>query len=171
MVKVAYRWIKGSFQGDKILDILPDLEWDVCETNIQRHDLSKHDVEEYAAYDAYFYPKGEVTHVVSEMFNLAWLHHIHVNPHHWQHWVLVEDEGSIKPLEMPDNYILEMVCDWWSFSWKVYIGSVEYEEKSLYEIFKWYDDHKERMMLAPKTKSKVERLLDAIRAALDGAKR
>ncbi len=27
-------------------------------------------------------------------FNTAWLKHIHRNPHHWQHWVLFEDNPS-----------------------------------------------------------------------------
>ena len=33
-------------------------------------------------------------------------------------------------LEMPYDYIIEMICDWWSFSW---------QSGNLYEIFKWYE--------------------------------
>ncbi len=48
----------------------------------------------------------------------AWLHHIHNNEHHWQHWIFPDGyspkgsnvQGGIVP--MPDNYALEMVSDW-----------------------------------------------------------
>ena len=42
---------------------------------------------------------------------------------------------------MPYDYILEMICDWWSFSW---------QSGDLYEIFKWYEDHSKYIKLAPK---------------------
>jgi hypothetical protein len=45
-------------------------------------------------------------------FDLAWLHHQHYGPHHWQYWVLREDSGALKLLEMPDRYRREMLADW-----------------------------------------------------------
>lgn len=83
------------------------------------HDQSKVEQDEYEAYDAYFYG-GNRSYAVVEDFRKAWLLHIHRNPHHWQHWVLINDdpeEGEIC-LEMPYEYIVEMICDWWSFSWQ-----------------------------------------------------
>ncbi len=115
------------------------------------HDSSKNMPEEYAAYDAYFYGNNRSYEVVNE-FNLAWLHHIHVNPHHWQHWVLNNDDpekGEIK-LKMPDNFVIEMICDWWSFSWK---------KGNLYEIFDWYEQRKNYIKLNEETKQKVETIL------------
>lgn len=91
-----------------------DWEWQI----ILKHDASKSDSEEYDAYDNYFY--GNKSFENTQNFNLAWLRHIHVNPHHWQHWVLINDDpkqGTIC-LDMPYNYIIEMICDWWSFSFK-----------------------------------------------------
>src|SRR5688572_29402107 len=35
-------------------------------------------------------------------FDKAWLHHQHRNPHHWQHWLLREDDGDLKTLPMPE---------------------------------------------------------------------
>lgn len=131
-----------------------DYEWQIG----MAHDQSKDDVEEYDAYDKYFYG-GNRSYAVVQEFNKAWLHHIHHNPHHWQHWVLINDEekeGTVV-LDMPYNYIIEMICDWWSFSWKT---------GNLAEIFDWYDAHK-NMKLSAKTRKTVEDILDKIRNKLD----
>lgn len=115
------------------------------------HDISKSDVEEYDAYDKYFYGGNKSFKVVQD-FNRAWLRHIHRNPHHWQHWILINDnpdEGEII-LDMPDVYIIEMICDWWSFSWK---------KGDLREIFKWYDERKEHIKLSESTHKKVNDIL------------
>lgn len=118
---------------------------------VTNHDESKYDKEEYEAYDNYFYGGNRSFKVVQD-FNYAWLHHIHHNPHHWQYWVLINDdekEGTIA-LEMPKECVLEMIADWWSFSWK---------ESSLLEIFDWYEKHRERMILHKNTRKLVEGIL------------
>ena len=118
------------------------------------HDQSKYNKEEYDAYDKYFYG-GNRSYQVVQDFNYAWLHHIHNNPHHWQHWVLINDdpeEGEIL-MDMPYNYIIEMICDWWAFSWS---------KGNLGEIFTWYEEHKNYMKLSPKTRKTVEDILDKI---------
>lgn len=85
------------------------------------HDQSKNEPNEYEAYDAYFYGNNRSYEVV-QRYQRAWLLHIHRNPHHWQHWVLIHDDmedGELETvLEMPYDYIIEMICDWWSFSWQ-----------------------------------------------------
>lgn len=123
------------------------------------HDSSKYSWEEYDAYDAYFYGP-EQTKEVKNNFNKAWLHHIHVNPHHWQHWVLINDdpkEGTIA-LDIPYKYVIEMICDWWSFSWM---------NGNLHEIFDWYDSHKNHMILSKNTRELVEDILSEIKTKLD----
>lgn len=151
-VKTGYDWLQTNmpylFEGK------PSSSWQV-EFN---HDQSKSNPDEYEAYDAYFYG-GNRSHAVVEAFRRAWLLHIHRNPHHWQHWILVNDdpnEGEIL-LEMPYNYIIEMICDWWAFSW---------EKGNLSEIFSWYDDHKDYIKLAPKTRETVEDILWELRGRL-----
>ena len=134
---------------------------DVCGlgSNLWRHDDSKLTREEYDAYDEYFYG-GEKTKEIKEAFNYAWLRHIHNNPHHWQYWVLINDdpeEGTIA-LDIPYKYAIEMICDWWSFSWKT---------GNLYEIFNWYDEHKKRMILSEHTRELVEEILGEIKKKLD----
>lgn len=123
------------------------------------HDKSKESPDEYNAYDNYFYGKNRSYAVVTK-FKWAWLEHIHHNPHHWQHWVLINDdpeEGEVI-LEMPYEYIIEMICDWWSFSWA---------KGNLTEIFSWYEEHSKYIKLAPKTRKTVESILKKIRKKLD----
>lgn len=151
-VTKGYTWIE-----ENLPEILngENYEWQIR----YNHDHSKYSITECDAYDKYFYGK-EKTEEIKKNFNLAWLHHIHNNPHHWQHWVLINDdpgEGMIM-LDMPYNYIIEMICDWWSFSWT---------KGNLYEIFNWYDAHKDYMKLSDKTRETVEDILEKIKIKLD----
>lgn len=119
------------------------------------HDKSKHEPAEYAAYDDYFY--GKKTAEVEKAFDYAWLHHIHRNPHHWQYWVLIHDDEPMEALEMPETYVIEMIADWWSFSWK---------SNNLFSIFDWYEKHSEGMILHPKTRELVEKILSLMEEEL-----
>ena len=124
-VRKGYEWLSTNLP--QLFEDKPDSSWQI---NFE-HDHSKTNPDEYDAYDAYFYGNNR-SHAVVEAFNRAWLLHIHRNPHHWQHWVLIndeEDEGKVL-VEMPYNYIIEMICDWWSFSW---------QKGDLSEIFSWYE--------------------------------
>lgn len=119
--------------------------------NAAHHDASKYDIEEYDAYDQYFYG-GNRSYQVVQDFNYAWLDHQKKNPHHWQYWVLINDdaeEGDVA-LRMPLVYIYEMIADWWTFSWK---------SDNLMEMFKWYGDHRSHIMLHPETRVIVEDIL------------
>lgn len=149
-VKKGLDWIRDNLP-ELIENCSDDLEWQIG----LAHDESKTFANEYDAYDAYFYGGNRSYKVVQE-FNKAWLAHIHKNPHHWQHWVLIHDEPEpqdITILEMPYNYIIEMICDWWSFSWK---------SGDLKEIIKWYNEHKDHMKLHDKTRKTVEDILSKI---------
>lgn len=151
----GYEWIKSN-----IPNILKShYEYDYEHQLMIEHDYSKFDKEEYDAYDAYFYGGNRSYHVVRD-FRRAWLRHIHHNPHHWQYWVLINDdpnEGEIL-LDMEYNYIIEMICDWWAFSWA---------KDNLYEIFNWYDKHKDYMKLSEYTRRTVEYILKKIHEKLD----
>ena len=152
-VNRAFRWIE-----ENIPEVLSELDKDI-DWQIQfGHDESKTSKEEYQAYDLYFY--GDRSYKVVQDFKYAWLHHIHSNPHHWQYWVLVNDdaeEGTVA-LEMPFEYVIEMICDWWSFSFK---------KGDLREIFDWYKEHEDRMILHKKTKKQVDYILGEIKKKLD----
>lgn len=123
---------------------------------IKKHDISKFSNREYDPYDRYFY--GEVKdYETLGFFDYAWLSHIHNNPHHWQHWVLMQDDGKIKALDMPYPYAFEMVLDWWSFGWS---------KDNPKEIFSWYSDNKDKMILSEKTRELVEDLLHKIKSKI-----
>lgn len=146
-VRKAYQWLLDK----KIL-----LN-DTYRSTINMHDISKWLDSEYMPYTDYFYGDNK-NNQVKDAFNYAWLHHIHENEHHWQHWVLINDEDGTQALEMPEEYIIEMICDWFAFSFK---------SGNLKELLNWYTQHKNNMMLHPKTRSKVEDILNKIKEKLD----
>lgn len=145
-VQKGYDWLKEN---------LPYLVENVGSWNTEfNHDASKTESDEYTAYDQYFYGNNKSYEVV-QAFNKAWLLHIHRNPHHWQYWVLINDDpkaGKIT-IEMPYEYIIEMICDWWSFSWKT---------GNLFEIFNWYGERKDYIKLGSETRKIVEDILTKI---------
>lgn len=83
-------------------------------------------------------------------FNVAWLKHQHRSPHHWQHWVLQEDDGDKFALEMPVKYVKEMICDWRGAG----------KAQGFNDTPAWYLKNKDKMILAPATRLLVESLLD-----------
>ena len=138
-----------------IVEELSDDDVDSLLANVALHDRSKYGFVEYGPYDNYFYGKKD-----EDAFNVAWLHHIHNNAHHWQHWLLMNDDGKYRDpgkvvaLEMPKIYALEMVADWWSFSWR---------SDDLGKIFDWYEEHKDHIILHERTREYVEAVLDEMR--------
>ena len=157
-VKKGFDWIHDNLPTTIANSIefggVIDYEWQIG----LNHDASKTDDDEYNAYDDYFYGNNRSFAVV-QAFNKAWLFHIHRNPHHWQHWVLLHDEPDepTECIEMPHNYVIEMICDWWAFSWK---------DDDRFEIFDWYKEHKNNIMLHKNTRKLVEHILDEIEVTL-----
>lgn len=121
---------------------------------INCHDESKFRSDEYEAYADKFY--RDVENLTA--FNRAWLMHIHRNPHHWQYWVLIEDSGNKEILDMPFVYIVEMVCDWHSFS----------AEDPTSTAYKFFELNGSRMKLSPKTLKTVNELLEFLKSSLPG---
>ncbi len=76
------------------------------------HDLSKFRLSEWIPYAQYFYGNFKDDAGVNADFDLAWLAHQHRNKHHWQWWVLREDEGKTKTVFIPIKYVKQMACDW-----------------------------------------------------------
>ena len=151
----GYQWLVTNLPD--VVDFKSERE--IWNDVIVQHDASKYEPDEWIAYDNYFYG-GDKTQKVVDSFNLAWLTHIRRNPHHWQHWVLINDdpdEGTIA-LPMPKKYLIEMICDWWAFSWK---------KGDLREIFNWYAGHRDYIKLHSSTRSELEKILDQIKLVLD----
>ena len=151
-VKTAFNWLLI-----KIPEIFEGYDAEYIGTHfIRNHDDSKYSEEEYEAYCDYFYDKR--TDDVKQAFNLAWLHHQNNNPHHWQYWLLQKDDGTVDPMPMDYENIIEMICDWWSFSWV---------SDNLLEIFNWYEKNESDMILNPETECTVKHILNLIKTKLE----
>lgn len=90
---------------------------------LKQHDQSKFSPTEFGPYALHFCGGG-----APDLFAVAWLHHIHKNAHHWEHWLF---PGNFTPkgsnvengaVEMPEHFVLEMVADW-SGAGVVYTGT------------------------------------------------
>ncbi|QFT89123.1 hypothetical protein FIU87_10735 [Bacillus sp. THAF10] len=80
------------------------------------HDWSKFSPKEFFPYAKKFFYDGEKSADDELKWRYAWLHHQHKNKHHWEYWVV--DSNNNQALPMPRKYLIEMVCDWRSFSRK-----------------------------------------------------
>ena len=110
----GYKWIL-----ENLPDVVLERDKPVIWNNLTHHDLSKYSEDEFDAYAEHFYGRTQGKEDDVD-FDYAWLHHIHHNPHHWQYWVIpAHDEKEFKILDMPYPTIIEMICDWWSFSFKI----------------------------------------------------
>jgi len=134
------------------------------------HDLSKFRPSELLPYARYFYePDGsprtrrdktgyyKAAETGDHAFDIAWMHHQHRNPHHWQYWVLPLDDGGVRALRMPEEYVLEMVADWRGASLAQGYGS---------DVVPWYLEHMHLMTLHPETRWDVEDLIGVPHSAV-----
>ena len=128
------------------------------------HDLSKLLPDEFLPYADHFYGKYarqscantgyyyEPGIKYETAFDMAWLEHIHRNRHHWQHYILKQDEDGTKVLPMPDKYRREMLADWRG------AGLAQGKPDTL----AWYTKNKVKMMLHPETRAWIEQQLSEI---------
>lgn len=145
-VQQAYKILRPIFLKD-ILNNVPasGSTMNILDDNIKNHDRSKYSIEEFDAYAKRFYPiEGTNPRGNEYSFNVAWLHHIHNNAHHPNHWVLYDDK-EIKILDMPDIYIIEMLCDWIAMSW--------YHNTDLKDY--WKSDSCRNLPMSDQTRSKT----------------
>ena len=94
------------------------------------------------------YPSDDAIHV---RFDRAWLHHQHFNPHHWQYWILREDDGDTKYLPMPEHFVREMVADW-SGAGRAITGR--------WDVWAWYRAKRHYMDFHPSTAVLIEALVE-----------
>ena len=140
-VEKGYRWFEAN---------LPQYLNSNIKELVEHHDKSKWSYEEFCPYADYFYGDKEEAR---EAFEYAWLHHVHNNPHHWEYWLLFDpDKYMCKAYRMPIRYVIEMILDWWSFSWR---------KGKLTEIFDWYYGKvdNDEFNFHPDTKKMVEKIL------------
>ena len=130
------------------------------------HDLSKFGVDEFPVYARNFYGGGATAE-----FAYAFNHHLHHNPHHWQHWCFPtpyddRDDGAMSnsnvvgsALAMPETFVREMVANWVGAS-MAYNGSPD--------LTAWLKDHAAKIRLHPDTAKLLSAILyDNFRYEID----
>ena len=147
-VQKAYALIKNNLKLSKV-DLLE------LDNIIKNHDMSKYEDEEFYPYLYHFYP-SQAGVDIEEEYDKAWNHHQKHNPHHWQYWILQKDSGEQKILDMPEKYVIEMICDWHSFSIK--------NPKST--AYQWWVDNQHKLMLSDKTKNLVNNYIEYFKEPL-----
>lgn len=88
----------------------------VAQQLLDKHDDSKWSPTQFVAYARKFFPEPEDEAdpvFIETQYQFARLTHIHLEPHHWQHWVIPGGgkNGNLVTY-MPAWYALEMVADW-----------------------------------------------------------
>lgn len=117
------------------------------------HDWTKFKASEFFPYAKFFYSKIKNSDAFSKDFDVAWNYHQKHNRHHWQYWVLIKDDGTLKPLEMPEHYMKEMVADWRGAGLSINGSN---------DVKAWYENNKTKMILHPDTRVQVETLLKSL---------
>lgn len=145
-IRKAYYWLVENtprvFNNDKdLITLVGDL--------VNKHDDSKFNNSEFEGYKLKFRYGANVLDEQQLEYQYALNKHYKNNKHHWEYWIIPSPNENIV-LDMPIEYILEMICDWFSFS---------IEEDELRLIFDWYDKNRYRMQLSDNTREKVEDIL------------
>jgi hypothetical protein len=131
-------------------DVFEGVDLGHFDTMIKEHDESKFSEEEFVPYARFWYDDSEHYDYDPE-YELAWEHHYMNNEHHPEYW-----DGE----DMPYIYILEMLCDWGSFS----IAKKDFKELSDY----YYNEAKEddEKNLSEATQEIIEDVLSRIDAVI-----
>lgn len=115
--------------------------------NVLFDDKKEYKIPLYFGYELYCYTyTAKTKHDVKKDIDLAWLKHIHRNPHHWQFWILY-DNGHKECLPMPNQYVREMVSDWIGAG-KAITGKND--------VLNWYEKNKDKIILHPDTRKLTE---------------
>lgn len=116
------------------------------------HDWTKFTPAEWGPYVRQFFspgPKGGI--VVGFNFNefpIAWNHHWHNNPHHWEYWLKPNVDRT--PIKMPEKFVREMVADWCGAG-RAITGK--------WDIMDWFTDNQDRIVLHHETWQLVDSLV------------
>jgi len=138
------------------------------------HDLSKFLPSEFLPYAKFFYGKKgsgikkgrnetgyyKPTDTGDSAFDFAWLLHQKRNRHHWQWWILAEDEGGVKIFEIREPYLTEMICDWIGAGKAQ--GKFSPKDDKFLETRRWYNQNGSKMQLRETTRREIEKRVNFI---------
>lgn len=138
----------ASWLKENLPSLFENVDIDLFDELIEEHDASKFSEEEFEPYAQKWFGDKKKTPEYEE----AWKHHWQNNEHHPEYW-LGED--------MPYIYILEMICDWGSFS----IKSSNMKELSDFYYNKAKDDPEKN--LSDATKEIIEDIISQIDSVIE----
>ena len=127
------------------------------------HDLSKFSPTEFIAYTNKFYgvsnniksgrnKSGHYDPLSDKSFQKAWHHHTIYNKHHWQYWTVVSEDGNFVCVDIPEKYLIEMVCDW--------LGASRAQgNNNKNRHIKFYDENINKMHFTNRTRKDLELIL------------
>jgi hypothetical protein len=143
-VKQFADWLKENCS-----EVFDGVDLDAFDELIEEHDESKFSEEEFEPYAQKWFGDGKKT----PEYERAWEHHWQNNEHHPEYWL-----GEA----MPYIYILEMLCDWGSFS----IASGDMKELSDFYYNKAKEDPEKN--LSDATQEIIEDVLTKIDSVIGG---
>jgi len=127
------------------------------------HDLSKFRPSEFIPYAKFFYePNGDkkqrrnstgyykATDTGDIDFDMAWFYHQSRNKHHWQHWIIPENDGKFKCIKVPEKYLKERVADW--------RGAAQAQGFSR-DVCEWYKVNNDKMIVNESDREYLEKLI------------
>jgi len=111
------------------------------------HDCDKFLPSMFIPYANYFYGNKDKW---KDRLNIAWNSHQKRNKHHYQYWILTNDNGEIILLDIPDKYLKEMICDW-KGAGKAITGKNNIKE--------WWKKTANEKLINISTKIKIDKIL------------
>ena len=123
------------------------------------HDLSKYSLTEFIN-GVKFYTGTGSPHIGERKeygYSQAWLHHKGRNKHHADYWQDIQADGKTHPIDMPEKYLKEMICDRVAAS-KIYLSD-KYNDRAPLE---YYLAHKDENEFSDTTRIKLEVYLNNV---------
>lgn len=127
------------------------------------HDCDKFMLDVIVPYSNYFFGPGrnpeeirgktkyyDPVYMTEFGFDKAIFKHFHRSFHHWQSYVICNNDGSPVAFEIPEKYLIEMLCDW--------VGAGRAQKNGI-DTKDWYMMNKDKMVLHPTTRKRLEELL------------
>ena len=123
------------------------------------HDLSKYLPVEF--WNGVKYYTGTASPHIGERkdkgYSDAWLNHKGHNKHHAEYWQDIGPDGMHHPIDMPNKYFGEMICDRVAAS-MIYLGD-KYTDSSALD---YYNSHKDENQFSDNTRRCLEEALTLI---------
>lgn len=164
MIRAHIKYLKYIY-FHKLYVFQACMKWKVPLWRAIIHDYSKFFPSEWGPYVRAFHnPDGSKRNIktdsntidmnkISAEFAVAWNSHQKRNPHHWQWWVVLNDEDGMVALEMPDTYIREMLADW-EGAGKAITGNADARG--------WYIRQYDKFIMHPNTRKAIEEYLNIV---------